>query len=71
MNNPGMFYDIFMFNTFSPKWHKNMILAKFNAWGKSLTDQMRSQFARAATDPDTKVCYQWMVWLDVTKVVPL
>lgn len=29
--------------------------AKFNAWGKSLTDQMRSQFARAATDPDTKV----------------
>ena len=31
------------------------LIEKFNAWGKSMTDQMKIHFEKAASNPDTKV----------------
>ena len=49
MNNPGeLSSSIKLSNNFA-------ITEKYNAWGKSMTDQLKIHFEKAASNPDTKV----------------
>ena len=49
MNNPGK--KLIKILIFIHSLQKE----KFNAWGKSMTDQLKIHFEKAASNPDTKV----------------